>query len=88
MKVYRSERVHKSKITGPILTEAKHINLSLHYLEQVILALSQTKRPHIPYRNSMMTYMLRDSLAGNCFTVMLATLAINKRNLDVGILNV
>lgn len=75
--------MHKSNITGPILTQAKHINLSLHYLEQVILALSQTKRPHIPYRNSMLTYMLRDSLAGNCFTIMLATLALNKKNLDV-----
>jgi len=34
-----SERVSKTNIDGQILREAKHINLSLHYLEQVILAL-------------------------------------------------
>jgi kinesin family protein 6/9 len=37
-----SERVSKSNIDGQILREAKHINLSLHYLEQVILALQVT----------------------------------------------
>jgi kinesin family protein 6/9 len=30
-------------------------------------------RPHIPYRNAMMTMMLKDSLGGNCKTVMVAT---------------
>jgi hypothetical protein len=30
-------------------------------------------RPHVPYRNSMMTSVLRDSLGGNCRTVMIAT---------------
>lgn len=34
-----SERVAKSQIDGAILREAKYINLSLHYLEQVIIAL-------------------------------------------------
>ena len=34
-----SERVSRTNVDGQILREAKHINLSLHYLEQVILAL-------------------------------------------------
>lgn len=34
-----SERVKKGQLDGHILKEAKHINLSLHYLEQVIGAL-------------------------------------------------
>lgn len=34
-----SERVTKTGIEGTILKEAKYINLSLHYLEQVIIAL-------------------------------------------------
>lgn len=34
-----SERVSKTQINGSILREAKFINLSLHYLEQVIIAL-------------------------------------------------
>lgn len=37
---------------------------------QVIVALQERamgkSRPHIPYRNSMMTSILRDSLGGNC----------------------
>jgi len=34
-----SERVNKSNVDGNTLVEAKHINLSLTYLEQVIIAL-------------------------------------------------
>lgn len=34
-----SERVTKTGIEGATLKEAKYINLSLHYLEQVIIAL-------------------------------------------------
>ena len=32
------------------------------------------RRMHIPYRNSMMTSVLRDSLGGNCKTSMIATM--------------
>jgi kinesin family protein 6/9 len=74
-----SERVSKTGIDGTLLKEARHINLSLHYLEQVIIALheaSKGKRAHVPYRNSMMTSVLRDSLGGNCKTSMIATLAV------------
>ena len=71
-----SERVGRTGVSGSILSEAKYINLSLHFLEHVIVALSeqsQGRRDHVPYRNSMMTMVLRDSLGGNCKTVMLAT---------------
>ena len=34
-----SERVSRTNIDGTVLREAKYINLSLHYLEQVIIAL-------------------------------------------------
>ncbi|EDV20258.1 uncharacterized protein TRIADDRAFT_61256 [Trichoplax adhaerens] len=77
-----SERVAKSNIGGTILTEAKYINLSLHFLEQVIISLSEKSRTHIPYRNSMMTSVLRDSLGGNCMTSMIATCSVEKKNLD------
>ncbi|NXA81567.1 KIF6 protein, partial [Thryothorus ludovicianus] len=80
-----SERVAKTGIGGHLLTEAKYINLSLHYLEQVIVALAEKNRSHIPYRNSMMTSVLRDSLGGNCMTTMIATLAMDKRNMDESI---
>ncbi|XP_008397872.1 kinesin-like protein KIF6 [Poecilia reticulata] len=77
-----SDRVSKTGLDGQLLTEAKYINLSLHYLEQVIIALSEKNRSHIPYRNSMLTSVLRDSLGGNCMTTMIATMAVDKRNLD------
>ncbi|XP_012987282.1 kinesin-like protein KIF6 isoform X1 [Esox lucius] len=80
-----SERVGKTGVGGQLLTEAKYINLSLHYLEQVILALSEKKRTHIPYRNSMMTSVLRDSLGGNCMTTMIATVSVDRRNVDESI---
>ncbi|KAG8271802.1 Kinesin- protein 6 [Homalodisca vitripennis] len=77
-----SERVHKTGEEGIVLEEARHINLSLHYLEQVIVALSESNRTHVPYRNCTMTSALRDSLGGNCMTVMIANIAINKANFE------
>lgn len=71
-----SERVAKSGVDGTVLTEAKYINLSLHYLEHVIISLTEQakgRRDHIPFRNSFMTMVLRDSLGSNCRTSMLAT---------------
>ncbi|XP_067680992.1 kinesin-like protein KIF6 [Haliotis asinina] len=77
-----SERVSKTGVNGVLLTEAKYINLSLHFLEQVIISLSEKGRVHIPYRNSMMTSVLRDSLGGNCMTTMIATCSVDKKNID------
>lgn len=57
-----SERVAKTNSSGSILKEAMYINSSLFYLEMVIKALYEkaTKgRSHVPYRNSMMTSVLR-----------------------------
>ncbi len=76
-----SERVHKSGAEGAQLSEAKHINLSLHYLESVIIALQKNgNRQHVPYRNSLLTKLLRDSLGGNCLTAMIATLSTKESN--------
>ncbi|XP_057716169.1 kinesin-like protein KIF6 isoform X4 [Corythoichthys intestinalis] len=54
-------------------------------IAEVIIALSERNRCHIPYRNSVLTSVLRDSLGGNCKTTMIATLAVDKRNLDESI---
>ncbi|KAH9190572.1 hypothetical protein AeNC1_007442 [Aphanomyces euteiches] len=80
-----SERAHKTGAKGKVLREATYINTSLHYLEMVIVALHEktTKgRSHIPYRNSMMTSVLRDSLGGNCKTIMIATASAEKEQTD------
>ncbi|KAF6266655.1 kinesin family member 6 [Scenedesmus sp. NREL 46B-D3] len=84
-----SERVAKSGVDGTTLKEAKHINLSLHYLEQVIIALQERSmgmaRVHVPYRNSLMTLVLRDSLGGNCRTVMVATVSGEAQHMEESI---
>ncbi|DAZ95027.1 TPA: hypothetical protein N0F65_003744 [Lagenidium giganteum] len=80
-----SERAHKTGSKGQQFREATFINTSLHYLEMVIVALHEknTKgRTHIPYRNSMMTSVLRDSLGGNCKTVMVATVSAEREQTD------
>lgn len=79
-----SERVSRTGVEGNLLKEAKYINLSLHYLEQVIVALhdrSKGKGGHVPYRNSMMTSVLRDSLGGNCKTTMVGCIATEPSNI-------
>lgn len=80
-----SERVAKTNINGKMLQESKYINLSLTYLEQVIIALhdrQKDQRTHIPYRNSLMTTILRDSLGGNCKTVLIATMNTDSAQLE------
>ena len=80
-----SERIGKTNSTGSILREAKYINSSLFYLEVVITALHERAtvgRAHIPYRNSLMTSVLRDSLGGNCKTTMIATISPDAPHTD------
>jgi kinesin family protein 6/9 len=55
-----------------------HMKTSGH---QVIVALHQVHkggRSHVPYRNSLLTLFLKDSLGGNCKTVMVATLSMEQ----------
>ncbi|KAL0796475.1 hypothetical protein Bca101_067852 [Brassica carinata] len=65
-----SERVLKTKATGRRFDEGKAINLSLSALGDVINSL-QRKNPHIPYRNSKLTQVLKDSLGKDSKTLML-----------------
>lgn len=80
-----SERVSKNGVEDlSTLREAKHINLSLHALEKVVVALSD-KDPHVPYRDSVMTMLLKDSLGGNCRTSMVATVTPESTQILEGI---
>lgn len=49
------------------------VSLSLTLASALKPGAARFSRQHIPYRNSMMTSVLRDSLGGNCKTVMIAT---------------
>ena len=72
-----SERLKSTLATGERLQEATNINRSLFALGDVIKALSESGREdrHIPYRNSILTWILKDSLGGNSKTSILATIS-------------
>uniref|UniRef100_A0A3Q3WVW4 Kinesin-like protein n=1 Tax=Mola mola TaxID=94237 RepID=A0A3Q3WVW4_MOLML len=65
-----SEKVSKTGAEGALLDEAKNINKSLSALGNVISALAEGRKSHVPYRDSKMTRILQDSLGGNCRTTM------------------
>ena len=60
--------------TGNVQREALYINKSLSFLEQVIRALADKGRGHVPYRQSKLTHVLKDSLGGNCSTMLIANI--------------
>mmetsp|Transcript_15176 Transcript_15176/g.22975 ORF Transcript_15176/g.22975 Transcript_15176/m.22975 type:complete len:1531 (-) Transcript_15176:63-4655(-) len=66
-----SERLSRTNVKGIGLKEAKMINQSLSALGNCINALTDKKRSHIPYRDSVLTWLLKDSLGGNAKTVLI-----------------
>ncbi|BFZ60896.1 hypothetical protein YB2330_001948 [Saitoella coloradoensis] len=78
-----SERVKSTEATGLRLKEGRGINRSLSTLGRVISALadrdksmtSSSSTPVIPYRDSVLTWLLKDSLGGNSMTAMLAAIS-------------
>lgn len=68
-----SERASHTKNRGKRLKEGGHINRSLLALGNCINALSGGTNPRfVNYRDSKLTRLLRESLSGNCRTVMIA----------------
>ncbi|XP_073762378.1 kinesin-like protein KIF18A isoform X1 [Danio rerio] len=72
-----SERASATNTKGARLREGANINRSLLALGNVIntLANPKCKKTHIPYRDSKLTRLLKDSLGGNCRTVMIANVS-------------
>ncbi|XP_066535073.1 kinesin-like protein KIF15 isoform X2 [Hoplias malabaricus] len=70
-----SERQRDTHAEGSRLKEASSINRSLMCLGQVIMALvdvSNGRSRHVCYRDSKLTFLLRDSLGGNAKTFIIA----------------
>ena len=76
-----SEKISKTGAVGLTLEEAKKINLSLSTLGNVIHALTH-KSDHIPYRDSKLTRLLKESLGGNYKTSLIVTCSPHSYNLD------
>ncbi|XP_053985913.1 kinesin-like protein Klp98A isoform X2 [Hylaeus volcanicus] len=82
-----SERANATGATGQRLKEGAHINKSLVTLGSVISALAEVssasdtssssskKSVFIPYRDSVLTWLLKDSLGGNSKTIMIAAIS-------------
>lgn len=58
-----SERTGKTGSEGNTFKEATYINKSLTFLEQVVVALVDKGRDHIPYRQTKLTNVLKVRLA-------------------------
>jgi len=71
-----SERAGRTKATGDRLQEAAAINKSLSNLARVISELAKgKKRNNPPFRDSKLTYILKESLCGNSKTIMMAAIS-------------
>ncbi|XP_030225814.1 kinesin-like protein KIF13A isoform X2 [Gadus morhua] len=75
-----SERVSKTGAAGERLKEGSNINRSLTTLGCVISALADQsagkgKAKFVPYRDSVLTWLLKDNLGGNSKTAMIATVS-------------
>ena len=69
-----NERTKKTGATGITMREANYINRSLSFLEQVVVSSNDKKRDHVPYRQSKLTNMLKNSIGGNCYTILIANI--------------
>ncbi|XP_061636315.1 kinesin-like protein KIF14 [Phyllopteryx taeniolatus] len=81
-----SERSNSAQTSGDRLREGASINKSLLTLGKVISALAEqalTKKVvFIPYRESVLTWLLKESLGGNSKTAMIATLSPARSNVE------
>ncbi|XP_058498551.1 kinesin-like protein KIF1B isoform X12 [Solea solea] len=82
-----SERADSTGATGTRLKEGANINKSLTTLGKVISALAEVskkkkKSDFIPYRDSVLTWLLRENLGGNSRTAMVAALSPADINYD------
>jgi hypothetical protein len=81
-----SERQDKTHAEGARLKEGANINKSLSTLGLVIKALAKKstkkKKNFVPYRDSTLTFLLKDNLGGNARTVMVAALSPASDNFE------
>ncbi|XP_067893707.1 kinesin-like protein KIF14 isoform X2 [Heterodontus francisci] len=81
-----SERCFTAQTSGDRQKEGVSINKSLFTLGKVISALSEhsqaKKKVFIPYRESVLTWLLKDSLGGNSKTAMIATISPSASNVE------
>ena len=71
-----SERIERTKVKGVAKQQAIEINKSLTALGRVVKSLAaKGKGKHVPYRDSTLTMLLRDSFGGNARTTVVVCVA-------------
>jgi hypothetical protein len=73
---------HNTEAKGMRLDEAKKINQSLSALGLCINKLSVGGASHVPYRDSKLTHVLRESLGGNSKTTLLIACSPHRFNVE------
>ncbi|CAL5991542.1 Kinesin-2 [Hexamita inflata] len=79
-----SERVSKTQAQNNTLVQANSINSSLLVLGRVISALAH-KEPFVPFRDSKLTRILRNSLGGSASSLVITCVSSLKEHLDESI---
>lgn len=75
-----SERSSQTGVKDQMAKESIDINKSLFTLRQVITCLTDQKaKDYIPYRDSKLTCLLRQSLGGNSYSLMISCLTPNDK---------
>ncbi len=74
-----SEKQKQTDVSGSKLKEASSINKSLTTLSLVISKLAEkAKGAHVPYRESVLTKVLKDSIGGNSMTTFIGMVSAQK----------
>ena len=74
-----SERINKTGVIGKKAREAGSINKSLYFLKWVIENIIKIEN-QIPYRNSKLTFFLKESLGGNSKTSIIGNISPSDSN--------
>lgn len=78
-----SERLNKTQSVGETQIEAQYINKSLSFLEQAVIGLTSSKKNNfVQFRQCKLTHILKDSIGGNCNTVMIANIWPEARHME------
>lgn len=82
-----SERLKNLEIENVKIKETANINKSLFCLGQIIYKLSEDKNKHIGYRDSKLTFLLKDSLGGNSKLRVVGNVCLEQKSDTINTLN-
>ncbi|EQB62029.1 kinesin-like protein [Vairimorpha apis BRL 01] len=82
-----SERLRNLELENVKIKETGNINKSLFCLGQIIYKLSEDSSKHIGYRDSKLTFLLKDSLGGNSKLRVIGNVCLDYKSDTINTLN-